>query len=376
MLHHPVAVVGAGLSGLVATWLLQRHGVGNVLLLEARDGPGGRIQSVDHAGCPVDLRLACADRFDIGPAWFWPEMQARLDQLVDELGLVRFAQHEDGDMLLERRPQAEPTRLGGYLGSPTSMRLAGGTGALVSALVQRIEPGSLVTGHALERVQVAGDELHLHTRTADGQSRGWHAGHVLLAMPPRLAVRHISFEPLLPPSLAQRWAATATWMAPHAKYVAIYDEPFWRDQGLSGHARSALGPMGEIHDVSMPGGHAALFGFLGVPAHVRRGLSEDVIRLHCRSQLGRLFGARAAAPRADVLKDWARDPLTATEADQDAPAGHAPAPPAAIDDGPWQGRLIGIGSEWSPDFPGYLAGAVDAAIRGVNALCSSRTASL
>jgi monoamine oxidase len=27
--------------------------------------------------------------------------------------------------------------------------------------------------------------------------------------------------------------------------------------------------------------------------------------------------------------------------------------------------LIGIGSEWSPQFPGYLAGAVDAAERGV-----------
>jgi hypothetical protein len=27
--------------------------------------------------------------------------------------------------------------------------------------------------------------------------------------------------------------------------------------------------------------------------------------------------------------------------------------------------MTGIGSEWSPQFPGYLAGAVDAAVRGV-----------
>jgi monoamine oxidase len=47
------------------------------------------------------------------------------------------------------------------------------------------------------------------------------------------------------------------------------DKPFWREQALSGSARSSIGPMGEIHDVSMPGGHAALFGFLGVPARVR-----------------------------------------------------------------------------------------------------------
>src|SRR3546814_5242306 len=66
-----------------------------------------------------------------------------------------------------------------------------------------------------------------------------------------------------------QWRETATCMAPHAKYVAIYDAPFWREQGLSGEVRSARGPMGEIHDASMPGGSAALFGFLGVPARTR-----------------------------------------------------------------------------------------------------------
>ena len=77
-------------------------------------------------------------------------------------------------------------------------------------------------------------------------------------LPPRLAEASIAFEPPLPPDLAKRWRDTATWMAPHAKYVAIYDAPFWRDQGLSGSARSALGPLAEVHDVSMPGGHATV----------------------------------------------------------------------------------------------------------------------
>ena len=124
-------------------------------------------------------------------------------------------------------------------------------------------------------------------------------------------------------------------MAPYAKYVAIYDTPFWRDEGLCGGARSGRGPMGEIHDASVPGGPAALFGFLGVPAAVRRGVTEDELRTHCRAQLGRLFGERAAAP------------------------------PKGADEGAWAGRLAGIGSEWSRDFPGYLAGAAQAAIEGV-----------
>ena len=154
-------------------------------------------------------------------------------------------------------------------------------------------------------------------------------------------------------------------MAPQAKYVAVYDTPFWREQALSGSARSSVGPMGEIHDISMPGGHAALSGFLGVPARVRRQVTDEVLRAHCRTQLARLFGKRAGTPVGEALKDWAADPLTATDDDQDAAGHHAAAPSRSADEGAWQGRLVGIGSEWSLQFPGYLAGAVDAAERGL-----------
>ncbi|HEX7985505.1 MAG TPA: FAD-dependent oxidoreductase, partial [Duganella sp.] len=160
---------------------------------------------------------------------------------------------------------------------------------------------------------------------------------------------------------------TATWMAPHAKYVAIYDEPFWRAQGLSGSAHSGGGPLGEIHDASMQGGSAALFGFLGVPARTRQRLTDDVLLTHCRAQLTRLFGPQADAPRAEFIKDWSKDALTATPADLDAGGDHGHAPAAAPASGPWQGRLSAIASEWSPRFPGYVAGAIDAAELGVRA---------
>ena len=130
--------------------------------------------------------------------------------------------------------------------------------------------------------------------------------------------------------------------------------------------------MAEIHDVSMPGGHAALFGLVGVPAQARRALAGEALQAHCRMQLRRLFGDRAGAPVAHALKDWAMDPLTATDEDQQASPHHTSAPPAAAGSGPWQGCLTGIGSEWSPQFPGYLAGAVDAAARGVSQWAARR----
>lgn len=40
-----IAIVGAGLSGLHAAFLLEQQGIGDYVLLEARDTPGGRIAS-------------------------------------------------------------------------------------------------------------------------------------------------------------------------------------------------------------------------------------------------------------------------------------------------------------------------------------------
>lgn len=360
-----IVIVGGGLAGLIAAWRLQQRGVRDVVLFEARAHLGGRIQSIDGGGATVDPALAALDRFDLGPTWFWPRIQPELDRLVEELGLERFAQFDSGAMLVERSPHEAPLRMAGHASEPPSMRLVGGAGALIAALMQRIESGCVRAGHTVCGMHRADGSVELAVEGPSSELVTWHADQVLLALPPRLAEHRIAFDPPLQPALARSWRDTPTWMAPHAKYVAVYDTPFWREQGLSGAARSGHGPMAEIHDVSMPGSSAALFGFLGVPARVRQGVSDDVLRAHCRAQLSRLFGEQAARPRADALKDWARDPLTATEEDQDAVGHHAAAPPTGARGGVWQGGLTGIGSEWSAQFTGYLAGAVDAAEAGV-----------
>jgi monoamine oxidase len=77
-----------------------------------------------------------------------------------------------------------------------------------------------------------------------------------------------------------------------------------------------------------------------------------------------MFGAQAAQPKAEFVKDWAADPLTATAADLTGSAGHGAAPAATAASGAWRGCLAGIASEWSPRFSGYVAGAIDAATAG------------
>ena len=360
-----VVIVGAGLAGLYAAWRLQQAGIDDCVVLEARERVGGRILSLHSRD-----EAPAHSRIDLGPTWFWPADQAEFAGLIDALGLPAFEQHHAGDVLVERTPTRPPQRYAGAIGMAGSMRLAGGMATLVDALQERIDPARLHLGARVQRIEAADDGLSLMVEQADGSAAHWRAEHVLLAVPPRLAASRIHFEPALPATLLSTWRAAPTWMAPHAKYLAVFASPFWREQGLSGTAQSSLGPMAEIHDASLPGGDAALFGFIGLPARARRDLPEAALRAACHGQLLRLFGEQAAHPIAEFLKDWAADPLTADAADLDAAAHHAAAPEAEVRTAPWRSRVIGIGSEWSAQFPGYLAGAVEAAEAAVTRLLS------
>ena len=133
--------------------------------------------------------------------------------------------------------------------------------------------------------------------------------------------------------------------------------------GLSGSAVSQAGPLAEVHDASnAEGRHAALFGFLGVPVAWRRSMGRQALIDASVAQLGRLFGDQALTPQAVVLQDWAEDAETAT------PASAHPAPMSTALPAPWPDRIHLAGSEFAPDFPGYLEGAVLAAERAVDAL--------
>ena len=356
-----VAIVGAGLAGLYAAYVLEKKGIKDYVVLEARDVLGGRIASTIHSGGKSDVS---GEGFDLGPAWFWPAFQTDMARLVDELELETFEQFETGDMLLERSSDQSPERTAGYVNSPPSMRIAGGMYALIDALYQQLDPARVVTGQTVRSLRIAEPNVELVSENARGQTLRYSAEHVLLAMPPRLVESQLTFSPALPDELARRWQATDTWMAPQAKYIAVFDRPFWREQGLSGEARSALGPMIEIHDASSQEGKAALFGFLGVPADVRRRVSEEELMTACRTQFVRLFGSQAENPEAEFIKDWAKEVYTATESDQRSSGDH-PTPALSPSSGAWANRLTGIGSEWSREFTGYLAGAIEATNRGL-----------
>lgn len=361
-----VAIIGGGLSGLYAALLLEQRGITDYKLFESRQQLGGRIQTLVAEDNAADI--PSLNHFDLGPTWYWPELQPAFARLIDILGLTSFPQYEQGDHLIERSRTTLPNRFGGMRNYVQSRRLQGGMAALINAISRQIPPQKILFGHHLLTASACADSMQLKFQRGNEEIEQWQTQKLLLAVPPRLLERTVEFNPALPAPISRQWRTTPTWMAPHAKYIAVYDRPFWRQDGLSGAARSSVGPMVEIHDASMPGGKAALFGFIGIPAPVRQQYPEGMLLQYCREQLSHLFGSEALTSTFDAIKDWAFDPLTATAADISSQGDHPRPAIATIDSGIWANKVFGAASEWSSNYTGYLAGCIEAAETAVDSI--------
>jgi monoamine oxidase len=310
-------------------------------LFEARPRLGGRIAAFDSP----------EGRVDLGPSWFWPG-QPRMAQLIDDLGVHAFPQHAAGDPCFEDARGAVHRGMG-FASMDGAFRVAGGMAALIEGLAARLPAERLNLACPVFGVTSKGAVL-----LTDGGACA--ARHVVLALPPRVAAG-LQFEPALPPAVIRCLDAIPTWMAGHAKFVAVYDRAFWRDAGLSGDAISRRGPLAEIHDASGPDARpAALFGFVGVTAAERAGRAPEV-EAAALGQLGRIFGEQALAPLACGLRDWAGDPETATERDRTPPPGHPAYGRPPLLGGLWDGRLHFASTETASDMGGLMEGALAAA---------------
>ncbi len=355
---HDLIIIGGGLAGLALAANAARTGA-DVVLLDARDRLGGRVLAHQTA----------AGRYDLGPAWIWPGMQPRLRALVAEAGLTTYPQHEAGGLMFEDASGTIQLFARGFGQEPPSLRLIGGISALIDFLSAGLTPDQIRLSMPVERLSLAADHVRVRTESSEFTAR-----YVALAMPPRLAAA-LTYDPALPPALHAALQSVPTWMAGQAKALAIYRSSFWRDAGLSGSAMSQIGPLGEIHDASLPGAdEAALFGFFAWSPAQRTARQETLADAVC-AQLGRLFGPSAAQPEALVIRDWATDPWTATSLDQ-APLREHPSYRPIDWPRPWGDRVLLAGSEATADFGGYLEGALAATASIIEKISINREFSL
>jgi monoamine oxidase len=186
------------------------------------------------------------------------------------------------------------------------------------------------------------------------------ARRVIVAVPPALAGR-IEYDPPLPAprdQLTQRMP-----MGSVIKTMSIYDEPFWRDNGLSGSAVSLPGPAQVIFDNTPPNGSpGVVLGFLEA-RHARAlgQVSEAERREAVVGGLARIFGPKAAKPSGYVEKNWSAEPYS-----RGCYAGVL-GPGAWTSYGTWLrepiDRIHWAGTETATRWMGYFDGAVQSGKR-------------
>jgi monoamine oxidase len=235
-------------------------------------------------------------------------------------------------------------------GGAQESRFAGGSQLIAQRVARALGRRRVITRSPVRRIV----QSHRGVRV-DSDRLTVHAQHAIVAVPPTLAGR-IDYHPILSPErdqLMQRLGQGSL-----TKVTAVYDQPFWRGDGLTGTSISIDGLVNATFDDSPPGGpRGVLFGFVGGDqARAYRRLSPAARRSAVLAELVQLFGAQAARPRAYFDTRWTEEQWT-----RGCPVGIA-GPGTLLAYGDHlrrpEGRIHWAGTETSTYWNGYMDGAV------------------
>lgn len=355
-------IIGGGIAGLYAATELQKKGI-DFVLLEAKATLGGRI--ISCLGI-LDSRSSAGKNlaFDLGPTWFWPH-QPRIRQLISDLNIEWFEQYTQGDVLYQMNHGQPVTRHSGA-GTMQSFKVVGGMQTIIQSLGDQVNTDSIKCRHPVTKVERSADEWLVTTNTENHHAI-FCAKNLFMALPPRQIIAHLNASEYLSPALCLELELQQTWMSAQAKFVAEFETPFWREQGLAGQAFSRVGPMVEIHDASASKqSAAALFGFIGIPAVHRATMTKQQLSQACTDQLIQIFGVQAVNPINTYLQDWAKEPWISTQQDIAESARHAAFNMAKHQQELTSMNLKLVGSEFALNEPGYIEGALEAVEVAIN----------
>jgi monoamine oxidase len=240
-------------------------------------------------------------------------------------------------------------------GGAQDFRVSGGTQGIAVRMADRLGRKHVLLNNPVRRLSQGAKSV-----VADADEATVKAKRAIVAIPPHLAGR-IAYEPRMTAvrdQLTQRVPVGSL-----IKTIAVYDTPFWRDQGLNGQVTSDEGPVKVMFDGSPASGTpGVLLGFInGDDARALDDKSDAERAKAALASYARYFGKRAGSPRAYVDQVWAREIYTGG-----CPVGIMP--PGVMTEYAYalrepSGRIHWAGTETATAWTGYMDGAVQAGKR-------------
>jgi monoamine oxidase len=306
--------------------------------------------------------------------WDWQTFASWLDENVSSAGARTLLKLEFWGNAVEPGEASLLTALRGRISSPhgenpETSRFVGGA-QQVSVRAAGSLGRRVVLNAAVRSLKHSGGAV-----LADSSAGSFRAEHAIVALAPTMAMR-IDYDPPLP-ALRDGWTQHVA-QGSVIKCQAIYRTPFWRQQGLSGHALSDKPPLfltfdnGPPPPADRPG---ILLGFVN-PEWTRRlnQRSAGARRRIVLEAFARLFGRRALAPLAYIEGNWSAEQWTR------GCYGGVPAPGAWVGFGSASqapvGRIHWAATETALRWPGYMDGAVRAGESAADAVLSRSGAAM
>jgi putrescine oxidase len=182
-------------------------------------------------------------------------------------------------------------------------RVVGGSQLIAIRLAERLD-GRVRLGQPVRAIRWSDGAVEVIA-----ESESVSATHAILAVPPNLTGA-IRFSPTLP---SWRYRPEQGASQGHGrKVLAVYDHPFWREDGLAGEGFAPYSLVREVYDNTPPSGEpGVLVAFLAGEVY------EQTARLDAAERrqvvlggFGRYFGDEARRPSDYLEVDWSAEEWT------------------------------------------------------------------